>query len=388
MEYGNTRAGKANRDLRWSATAVEIDALKTASLRDGCRSNIFRVLLDGSGTTALEQDSGFAAERKIVNDMDRKFRGGCMTSAFVFAVAAGCMLITGVACAQGTPTQAVITAVAKGDTETVPVTQKDISIKVDGKKTPITAMAPLLAPGEGVQLMFVMDSALKVRVGREIDDIGAFFNSLPPSVEVGVGYMLEGRTMIGQNFTTDHALAVKALHLPIGGAGISASPYFCLSDLVKNWPSTETGKARTVIMITDGIDRYNGARSMDLDDPYVNAAIQDSQNAGVSVSSIYFLDAGFVDRTQPAMLNGQSLLQQVSEATDGVAYYQGEFNPVSFTPFLNQYTARLKSEYVATFLAPGQGLVSLKANAERHHLKVSAANRVVVGNMVSSGKNP
>ena len=46
-------------------------------------------------------------------------------------------------------------------------------------------------------------------------------------------------------FTTDHAAVGKTLRLPFGKRGVSASPYFCLSDFVKHWPANAENQAVT-----------------------------------------------------------------------------------------------------------------------------------------------
>ena len=132
--------------------------------------------------------------------------------------------------------------------------------------------------------------------------------------------------------------------------GGSASPYFCLSDLVKNWPSGNTTDRREVLMITDGVDLYYG-RSYDPNDPYVQAAITDAQKAGIIVHSIFFRDTGRFDNSQWTEAGAQNYLLQVSQGTGGRAYWQGFGNPVSFAPFLDDLSTRLKNQYELGILA-------------------------------------
>src|SRR5260370_9587248 len=132
----------------------------------------------------------------------------------------------------------------------------------------------------------------------------------------------------------------------MGLRGASASPYFCLSDFVKNWPSnaeTQSGpqsqqpthKARIVLMITNGVDPYNGSTSItNQDSPYVAAAVTDAQRAGVPVYSIYYGDVGF--RGGRGSFSGQTYLLQVAQGTGGAAYYQDTGSPTSLLPFLKQ----------------------------------------------------
>ncbi len=46
-------------------------------------------------------------------------------------------------------------------------------------------------------------------------------------------------------FTTNRAAAAQSLRIPMGLRGASASPYFCLSDFVKNWPSNAENQTVT-----------------------------------------------------------------------------------------------------------------------------------------------
>ena len=105
----------------------------------------------------------------------------------------------------------------------------------------------------------------------------------PASTKVGVAYMQNGVAKVAQNLTSDHALAAKAVRLPLGIGGVNASPYFSISDLVKHWPATTA--RREVFMASDGIDRYY--ESADLLDPYLDAAVDDAQRAGIVVFDVY-----------------------------------------------------------------------------------------------------
>ncbi|MHB1700978.1 MAG: vWA domain-containing protein [Acidobacteriaceae bacterium] len=287
------------------------------------------------------------------------------------------------AIAQGTSTETIVTVKAKSKQIAPPVPQSAIEVKVGNKPVTLTGWSSVMAPGRGVQLVFLMDGQLRMAVGKELQDIINFFMQLPPSVEISVGYMEYGQVSILQGFTADHTLAGRAMQLPYGRGVMNGSPYFCLSELAKNWPSRDPSKMRAVFMVTDGVDRYNGAQNMDMDDPYVQTAIKDAQKAGISVSSMYYRDAGLVDLTQSATISGQGLLQQVSQATDGEAYYEGDRSPISMTPYLDRYKARLNNEYVATFMAPGAGLQPIKIESKVKGIKVTSADHVQVGNMLS-----
>lgn len=269
----------------------------------------------------------------------------------------------------------------------------NITLKVDNRVTPITSIAPV-KPG-GAEVALLIDDGLRLGVGRDLNDLRSFIEGLPKGTQIFVGYMRNGSVVAAQNFTTDHAAAARAVRLPQGTAGVSASPYFCLSDFVKRWPSGDerqvdlqqtarpAPKARFVLMITNGVDPYNGSTSLaNQDSPYVTAAIADAQRAGVPVYSIYYSDAGW--RGQRSSFSGQSYLQQVADATGGVSFYQGSISPVSLTPFLKQFQKAVAESYVATFDAPGgKGLVRISVKTNLAKTKIHAPEMVRPGNSVA-----
>ncbi len=260
----------------------------------------------------------------------------------------------------------------------------DVSLKVNGKNEQLTGWSQV--PPNGVQIAILIDDGLRESVGRELNSLKSFVTSLPAGTQIYIGYMRNGTVFSEQNFTTDHSAAAAKFRLPVGSAGISASPYFCLSEFVKHWPSDSTRpSARFVMMITNGVDPYNGSTSiLNQDSPYVQAAIEDAQRAGVSVSSIYFGDAGF--RGGRASFSGQSYLTQLGDDTGGRCYYLGTGNPVSIAPFLAQFQHAISETYVASFVANASGkkLLDVKAETKLHGVKLHAPAEVRPGNMETS----
>jgi len=192
--------------------------------------------------------------------------------------------------------------------------------------------------------------------------------------------MRNGRAAFEQNLTADHALAAKALRLTSGVPGGNSSPYFCLSDLVKRWPSEDPKNRREVLMVSDGVDRYN--LRYDPDNPYVQAAITDAQRARVIVNSIYFRDTGRLDRSGYETNAGQNLLAQVTQTTGGKLYWEGLSNPVSFQPFLQDLSKRLENQYELGFTARARSkpdLIQLKVKTDVSRVNVDAPQRIPVG---------
>jgi hypothetical protein len=296
------------------------------------------------------------------------------------------------------PTQTLVRADSK---QNIIPDASAITLQLNGKSTPLTSLQ--LVPPSGVQVALLIDDGLSRSAGIQLNDLRGFAEDMPPGVEVFVGYMRNGTVEQVVPFTTDHAQAAAAVRLPLGSPGISASPYFCLSEFVRHWPGAGSNfgdrgpaendgapgaqKARFVIMVTNGVDPYNGSTSiLNQDSPYVASAAVDAERAGVSVSSVYYSDAGFRGR---GSFSGQSYLSQIADATGGTEYNMGPINPVSLKPYFDQFAHDLSETYVATFNADaGKGgkehLVRLKMNTSIPKLKLRYPENVRPGNLESS----
>jgi hypothetical protein len=193
-----------------------------------------------------------------------------------------------------------------------------------------------------------------------------------------VAYMQNGIARVAQDLTTDHTLVDKALRLPLGEAGANGSPYFSISDLVKRWPAGAS--RREVLMVSDGIDRYYGAG--DWEDPYLNAAIEDAQRAGILVSALYTPGVGHFGHSYFQTYWGQLYMAKLAEETGGESYYIGMNGPpVSFAPYLDDARSRLTHQYLLTFLAKPPkkaGLRPVKISTEVPHVDLVAASSVYV----------
>ena len=277
------------------------------------------------------------------------------------------------------PVQSVVTIMTKNSEAPANVQPQDFKVQVNGKSTAISSLVPLRNDRAGLELVLLIDSGARNSLGRQLEDMRQFIMSLPPTTQVGVAYMQNGRAVFAGPLTADKALAARGLHLPGGIGGVSASPYFCLSDLAKHWPSTNRDNRREVVMITDGLDPYN--RRFDPEDPYLQAAIDDSIRAGLVVNSIFWHDTGFASRTFGGTNAGQNLMSIVTEATGGMDYFQGFSNPVSFIPFFEDLNRRLQNQYELSFLAPAKAkpeIATLKVKLQMPNTKLTAPQRVVV----------
>ncbi len=263
--------------------------------------------------------------------------------------------------------QAVVTVLPKHEGEVAPsVANQDLSVKVNGKNAKVTKWARFQSPNDRMELVLLIDDSARTSLGSQIEDIAKFIKTLPPNVKAAVAYMQNGQATLATPLTTDHAQVMNGLHLPGGSSRSSSSPYFCLSDLAKRWPSNDGGARREVVMVTDGVDYYN--MRFDPDDPYVQAAMSDAVKAHLVVDSIYWLDRGRADSTQYENNAGQNLLSEVSEATGGKNFWEGMGNPVSFEPYFDELSRRFRNQYELGFVTPMKG----KAEVETLKLKLSA----------------
>jgi hypothetical protein len=276
--------------------------------------------------------------------------------------------------------QAVITVMPAKNTEApASVSQQDLQVKVNGKAATVTNWQPLRGANDRLEVVLMLDGGARTSLGTQFGDIRNFVNGLPANAKVTLGYMQFGATRLTGPLTTDHAAALKGLRISSGMPGENASAYVCLSDLAKRWPSDDRGARRVVVMISDGVDYYDA--HLDLQDPYMEAAIRDSVRAQLTVYSIYWQNAGRFDRTRFANNIGQNLLTQVTQATGGESYWQGIGNPVSFQPYFKDLDRRLQNQYEVAFNAPisKAGVENMKVKVNANGAKVDAPQQVYVG---------
>jgi hypothetical protein len=285
------------------------------------------------------------------------------------------------------PTQALVVVESKTQ---LTAQVSNLTLKVENRNTSLTNLTKVVP--NGAQIAILIDDGVRTSLGRQLDDLRSFVQHLPPGVEIFIGYLRNGDVDAVQPFTSDYASAANSIRLPTGSPGISGSPYFGLSAFVKQWPEATTAfagptvlKARFVMMITNGVDPYNGSVSpLNQDSPNVGTAVEDAQRAGVAVYSIYYSDAGI--RGGAASFSGQSYLTQLSDSTGGACYTQGTGNPISMAPFLRQFQNAIAETYIATFPAPGKKkLVEIKFSTKLPGTKLHSASQVRPGAMQSGG---
>jgi len=251
--------------------------------------------------------------------------------------------------------EAVVTVLPNHAAEwRINVSQQDIKqIKVDGKDGQVTGFTPLEGPNNPAELVLLIDGGARASLGTQMGDITSYVQEMPPNTKMAIAYMEEGRAVFGAPLSSDPAKVLQALHLPAGPVDESASPYFCLSDLAKHWPSNDASARRIVIMISDGIDYYE--LRYDPADPYVQAAVDDSVRNGLVVYFMFWRDLGRISNSGWEQSAGQNLMLEVTDATGGYSYWEGFGNPVSFKPYFDDVRRRLANQWGLSFAAPYNG---------------------------------
>jgi hypothetical protein len=254
----------------------------------------------------------------------------------------------------------------------------DVTVTEGNTNLPVVSLQRLTGELAGMQLfVFLDDSTRSSSLSVHFPELKEFLNSLPATTQVAIGYMHNGTFAIAQAFTADHQKAADALRLPAAIPGENGSPYFALSDLAKHWPSNQSTGRRAVLMLTDGVDRYYDTAYVE--DPYVDASVQDALKGGLAVYSIYLHGAGYAGGSGRATNFAQSRLLEVSQETGGHAYFQGFSDPVSIAPFLKDFHDRLEHQYRLTFEAKDQhGMHSVKLRTELPGLKIEGPSRMYV----------
>jgi len=273
------------------------------------------------------------------------------------------------------PTTVLINVDSKHD---VPLNPALLKLQVNRHDSPITAVTPI-SPSTA-QVAILIDEGLRSSVSLQLKDLENFINSLPAGTQVMVGYMQNGEVRSAGGFSANHEEVASQLRVVESMPGAAASPYFSLSSFVKNWPSNQPG-ARMVLMITNGIDPYNGRPSMmNQNSPYVETAQDDAQRAGVAVYSIYYADSGM----RGGSFSGQSYLSQIAEATGGELFNLGSIPPPSFAPYLKQFRNAIMESYSVSFMASANRekrdtLTPIKVTSSQAGVKIHAPENVHPG---------
>jgi len=191
----------------------------------------------------------------------------------------------------------------------------------------------------------------------------------PPTTYIAVAYARNGTAMVAQDFTTDHALAAKAIRLPLGSDGAFTSPYFALQDWMKRWP--ESRERKSILFFSSGINYFRGGSG--IADPDLDSTIERAQKENINIWTIYARDAGRGGRGSFRAFNAQSNLTRLSEETGAKSYYLGFGEPVNLKPYFDEIQMHLNNQYLLTFDG-GNGSGKSKGRFDRFHVATELPN--------------
>jgi hypothetical protein len=257
------------------------------------------------------------------------------------------LMAIGATHATGHAATVTVTAVAKKNAPPPPITKEDAQVFQGKERMQVVDWTR----GQSLFLALLIDDSLSSEVANQWNDLKALLNAQSASTYIAVAYNRNGAAMVAQDFTNDHALAVKALRIPVGDSGAFSSPYLALQDWLKRWPN-RGGDRRSTIMITSGIDYFRGG--FDPIDPNLDTTIEHAQKENVNVWTIYYPDAGHGGgyfRT----FNAQGNLTRLSEETGAESYSLGFERAVSLKPYFEEIREHLNHQYLLTFEAKGGG---------------------------------
>ena len=262
-----------------------------------------------------------------------------------------------------------VTAIGKKDTPPPPVSKDDIQLSANKERKQVAGWEK----ADSLGLAILIDDSLDSTVASQWNDLREFIMAQPPNTSIAVAYVDNSSAAVAQDFTTDHALAAKALRIPRGQLGIGSSPYLAVIDWLKRWP--DTGTRRSLLLISSGIDYFRGSWTPFY--PDLDTVIDRAQRENVNLWSIYSPGAGHRSRSFGLVNLAQNNLSKMTDETGGETYYLGLDAPVSFKPYLDEIQLHLNNQYLLTFAGDGgpKGkLVRLQIKSELPNVEFSHAN--------------
>ena len=276
----------------------------------------------------------------------------------------------------GVPVQLVVTAEGQKGQAPPEVGQGDILAQFGKTAARVEELTPLRGDHAGLQLAIFIDDGSDTSLGVQLSDLKQFIREQPSTTQIGVYYIRNGEAMPAQALTADHEAAAKHLRLPTGEPGAAASPSEAISTFIKKWPATSD--RREILLISSGLDLYRGFPGQN---PYLSSAIEAAQRAHVLVNSIYFASSGHAGHDFSLMNFGRDYLSILGDGTGGEAYWEGLATAVTFRPYLDDLSMRLKHQYLLTLTAQPEkkgGFEHVRLRAENPHVELLTADRVWV----------
>src|SRR5215472_5024120 len=239
-----------------------------------------------------------------------------------------------------------VTAVGKKDADVSNIGRDDLQLFQGKERKQIGDWRK----GDALFLAILIDDSLDTSFGGEVEYLKEFIMSQPAATAIMVGYLTDNGTRVAQDFTTDHALAAKALRLPIGIGALGSSPYLGAMDLLKRWPGT--GPRRSIVLISSGIDFFRGG-GFGMFYPDLDSLISRAERQNTNVWSIYYPSASHRGHSFWLQNYAQNNIAKLSGDTGAESYFLGAGVPVSIKPYLDEISGHLNNQYLLSFAGDG-----------------------------------
>jgi len=247
--------------------------------------------------------------------------------------------------AESGPVTLTVTTVGKKDSPPPVIKRDDVQFFQGKERSQIADWRE----GGTLHLAILIDDSLESSIANQWPDLKEFMMAQPESTYIAVAYARNGTAMVAQDFTKNHALAVKALRMPLGTPEAFTSPYLALQDWIKRFP--DSNERKSILLFSSGVDYFRGM--FDPVDPDVDTTIEQAQKKNINIWSIYAPDAGHRARRSYAVFLSQGFLSRVSGETGAEAYYLGFEAPVTLKPYFDEIQTHLKNQYLLTFVGNG-----------------------------------
>ena len=266
-----------------------------------------------------------------------------------------------------------VTAIGKKNAPPPPVSKGDLQLTVNKERKQVAGWEK----GDSLTLAILIDDSLESDVANQWGELREFIMAQSPNTAVAVAYASNSQANIVQDFTTDHALAAKALRIPLGRFGIGSSPYLAVIDWLKRWPSP--GGRSSLLLVSSGIDFFRGAWGPFY--PDLDTVISRAQRENVNLWSIYYPSVAHRSHAFGLVNLGQNNLSKMTDETGGELYYLGFGAPVSFKPYLDELRLHLNNQYLLSFAGDGGAkgkYVRVQIKSELPDVEFSHANNAYI----------
>ena len=239
-----------------------------------------------------------------------------------------------------------VTAVGKKDANASGITMDDVQLFVNKERKQIADWKK----SDQLFLAILIDDSIDTNAAGQWNDLKAFIMAQPESTHIALGYIRNNTTMVAQDFTQNKELVTKALRIPIGRSGIGSSPYLGTIDMLKRWPNT--GPARSILLITSGIDYFRGP-SFGPFYPDLDPLIQRAEKQNTNIWTVYYPSSGHRGHSFFEGNLAQNNIAKLSEETGAESYFLGYGMPVSLKPYFDEIGEHLSSQHLLSFAGNG-----------------------------------